>query len=95
GSTGHPLDPFWQAFHLVKTDKKLKAKYIFCNLNNCSSNNQVSMQLLLDTNRSNQLLLEGIIKSGAPLSLVDSQKFKKFVYFINNLYHIPARKNFL
>ncbi|CAG8699685.1 4422_t:CDS:2 [Cetraspora pellucida] len=31
GSTGHPLGPLWQAFDPVKTDKRLKAKCIFCN----------------------------------------------------------------
>ncbi|CAG8705723.1 21211_t:CDS:2 [Dentiscutata erythropus] len=35
-------------------------------------------QLLLDSHKSNQLLLEKMIEGGAPLSLVDAQKFKEF-----------------
>ncbi|CAG8729292.1 26616_t:CDS:1, partial [Racocetra persica] len=31
GSIGHLLGPLWQTFYPIKTDKKLKAKCIFCN----------------------------------------------------------------
>ncbi|CAG8465371.1 3541_t:CDS:2 [Cetraspora pellucida] len=48
--------------------------------------------MLLDIKKSNQLLLEDIIEGGVSLTFVDSQKFKKFVYSINNTYHVPARK---
>ncbi|CAG8814686.1 13322_t:CDS:2, partial [Cetraspora pellucida] len=53
-----------------------------------SNNNQ----FLLDSYKSNQLLLEGMIEGGAPLSLVDAQKFKEFIYSINSQYHLPARR---
>ncbi|CAG8699076.1 13417_t:CDS:2, partial [Dentiscutata erythropus] len=58
-------------------------------VSNCESSNQ---QLPYDIIKSNQLLLEGIIEGGAPLSLVDAKKFKEFIYSINNLYRIPSRK---
>ncbi|CAG8830580.1 27835_t:CDS:2, partial [Racocetra persica] len=60
-SVDQPPGPLWQAFNPIKTnDKKPKAHCIFCNLNKPIS----------DANRSNQLLLEGIVEDDAPLSLV-------------------------
>ncbi|CAG8443863.1 11423_t:CDS:2 [Scutellospora calospora] len=53
-----------------------------------SNNNQ----FLLDSYKSNQLLLEGMIEGGVPLSLVDALKFKEFIYSINSQYHLPARR---
>ncbi|CAG8810708.1 15929_t:CDS:1, partial [Dentiscutata erythropus] len=58
-------------------------------ISNCGRSNQ---QLPYDINKSNQLLLEGIIEGGASLSLVDAKKFKEFIYSINNLYHVPSRR---
>lgn len=46
----------------------------------------------MDIAKSNQLLLEAMIEGGAPLNLVDSPKFKEFIYSINPWYHLPARK---
>ncbi|CAG8752371.1 1375_t:CDS:2 [Racocetra persica] len=118
-SAGHPLGPLWQAFHLVQTDKKPKAKCIFCSpdkpisdqqlgissdesiipsmsASNCSiasiQANHFFSPPPVDINESNNLLLEAIIEGGAPLSFVESKKFKQFVYSINTRYHVPARK---
>ncbi|CAG8797423.1 12403_t:CDS:2, partial [Cetraspora pellucida] len=41
---------------------------------------------------TNKLLLESIIEGGAPLSFVDSTKFREFVHLINIHYHVPTRK---
>ncbi|CAG8735991.1 10874_t:CDS:2 [Cetraspora pellucida] len=108
GSIGHSLGPLWQAFYLLKLTKGLKpnqnnlhdswnsqseiSTIPSMSISNCDSSNQ---QLLYDINKSNQLLLESIIKDGAPLSLVEGKKFKEFIYSINNLYHVLSKRKLL
>ncbi|CAG8794776.1 4960_t:CDS:1, partial [Dentiscutata erythropus] len=67
----------------------IQSEISITSVSNCDNSNQL---LLYNTNKSNQLLLEEMIEGGAPLSLVEAQKFKEFIYSINNLYHISSRK---
>ncbi|CAG8773775.1 10731_t:CDS:2, partial [Racocetra persica] len=65
-----------QHFHDTREQQDVLSEILIISsisVSNCSSNNQVSMQLLLDINKSNQLLLKGIIEGGASFSLVDSE----------------------